>query len=97
MTKSSSSQVQEINPERNSIITRLRQNLVEYVAVIVAAVAVSISLLSALMSMLAGAQVWAMERAVDDMREEMSVQRIYINQLHADLKARGFQLPEKEE
>ena len=96
MTKSSSSQVQALDSNRNHLFNRLKQNFTEWLAVVIACVGVGVAMLAAFMSMLSYGQTWGMERELDEMREEIAVQRIYINNLHADLKARGFEPPEKE-
>ncbi len=41
----------------------------------------------------AGAQLDAMQTRVDDLNEEVAVYQIYVQNLHAELKARGFAPP----
>ncbi len=71
---------------RSRLIGQYKDRLVDNAAVVIAALAVLIASGALMFSGI------AMYAAVDA-KEETEVYEIYVNNLHADLKAHGFELP----
>ena len=89
--------VKEIDDGLNRFVTRAREAALESAAVIVSGMALLVSILSlVLASVCLYIAIEAKQIAKDEAystQEEVEILIIYINNLHADLKARGFEPP----
>jgi adenylosuccinate lyase len=84
---------EEINKERNRFITQLKLTALEYASVIMSGMSILIAAFALLFGGLAAYIAVDAKQASHRAEEQNKIYEIYINNLTAELKAKGFEAP----